>query len=522
MDTPLTHVLIPARGGSVGVKRKNLRPFRSDVPMFWEAAALLHGYTHMKVVINTDDDEIASLARIGMYPVYRRPFNLGADHITIGDVVQEYAYEHDYPRIIVIQPTSIPLRPAEFVQAVISWRDSVSRNEKYIAFGNPLPKLLSINGRPYPSDSALRVNRQDMSQNVLAENGLRLYPPGEQDYNRPPDQVEKMEAYDIDTWADLQAARNHFKNERLILRFRASKQHGAGHLFRCLALADECQQFDVTFVPTGDTDEWAYNIVQERGWPMMPATQVKANGYGGVWVNDMLDTQPQDVFAPANKGFRVINLEDLGPGARHADLVVNALYPFSGLDHEVHGGKWAVLRPEFMVLRYLQREQRDLDLPKVLILFGGTDPSDLTAKTARALDHFPVDHLRIVVGPGYSGVYGSTVMPGVSVAEHLLWADVVVTSAGRTVYEAAAVGTPAIVMAQNMREATHAHLGPRNGNLYLGMGDTTSKRQISEAVDMVAAAPHLREDMVRTGRRTVDGQGIRRIVRRIEDLMEDL
>ena len=58
----------------------------------------------------------------------------------------------------------------------------------------------------------------------------------------------------------------------------------------------------------------------------------------------------------------VVNLEDRGPGAEAADLVVNALYD--------HGGDWAVIRPEFFVADYdLMREPTG----KVLVMLNN-DP----------------------------------------------------------------------------------------------------------------------------------------------------
>ena len=65
-------------------------------------------------------------------------------------------------------------------------------------------------------------------------------------------------------------------------------------------------------------------------------------------VNDILDTSEEEVLIERAAGYLVVNVEDLGPGARFADWVVNALYPVSDTAANVSPGpEWATLRSEF-------------------------------------------------------------------------------------------------------------------------------------------------------------------------------
>ena len=57
-------------------------------------------------------------------------------------------------------------------------------------------------------------------------------------------------------------------------------------------------------------------------------------------------------------------------------------------------------------------------------------------------------------------------------------ADLIFTSAGRTTYEIASVGTPTIVMAQNERELTHFFASSEFGFLNLGLGYDISKDEL--------------------------------------------
>src|SRR5690606_26741638 len=86
---------------------------------------------------------------------------------------------------------------------------------------------------------------------------------------------------------------------------------------------------------------------------------------------------------------------------------------------------------------------------RVLVTFGGTDPANMTKRlVGPLLEHFDV---RAIQPPGKGG--GRAIM-----VEELMWADVVVTSCGRTVHEAAACGTPTIAIAVNEREMRHVHV----------------------------------------------------------------
>ena len=99
-------------------------------------------------------------------------------------------------------------------------------------------------------------------------------------------------------------------------------------------------------------------------------------------------------------------------------------------------------------------------------------------------------------------------------------ADLLITSAGRTVYEAAAVGVPTIVLAQNLRETTHQHLGMEHGNIYLGLGSLVTDETIIDTVRLVSDNKGLRLELSERGQ--PDGLGLNRIIHAIEGLLGGL
>jgi N-acylneuraminate cytidylyltransferase len=73
--------VIPARGGSKRIPRKNIRPFGGRPMIAWSIDAALKSGCFDQVVVSTDDDEIAAVARAeGASVPFRRPPELSDDH----------------------------------------------------------------------------------------------------------------------------------------------------------------------------------------------------------------------------------------------------------------------------------------------------------------------------------------------------------------------------------------------------------------------------------------------------------
>ena len=56
--------LIPARGGSKGISRKNIKPFNSKPLIYWSIKAALRSNYIDRVIVSTEDKEIAEIARM--------------------------------------------------------------------------------------------------------------------------------------------------------------------------------------------------------------------------------------------------------------------------------------------------------------------------------------------------------------------------------------------------------------------------------------------------------------------------
>ena len=117
--------LIPARGGSKGLPRKNVAPLRGRPLIAWTIAAAAASAHVDDVVVSTDDDEISRAAlTAGARLPFRRPADLAADKAHMTDVVA-HALDtladsgETYGWLLLLQPTS-PLRTAAHIDAAFA------------------------------------------------------------------------------------------------------------------------------------------------------------------------------------------------------------------------------------------------------------------------------------------------------------------------------------------------------------------------------------------------------------------
>lgn len=73
--------IIPARGGSKRIPRKNIKPFCGKPMIAWSIEAALESGCFDRIIVSTDDDEIAEVARqYGAEVPFMRPLELSDDH----------------------------------------------------------------------------------------------------------------------------------------------------------------------------------------------------------------------------------------------------------------------------------------------------------------------------------------------------------------------------------------------------------------------------------------------------------
>ena len=117
--------VVPARGGSKGVKLKNVHPLRG-IPLLAHVGALVRELGYLdKPIVSTDHPAIAEVARAsGLEVPFFRPAELSGDFISDHQVLSHALTEMErldgvrYDVVVMLQPTSPLRRPAHVTVAV--------------------------------------------------------------------------------------------------------------------------------------------------------------------------------------------------------------------------------------------------------------------------------------------------------------------------------------------------------------------------------------------------------------------
>jgi CMP-N-acetylneuraminic acid synthetase len=408
--------IIPARGGSKGIPRKNLR-LLGDKPLIYYAIKNAKNSRYITdVYVSSEDDEILSVSKRFGAKLHKRDKNLSKDATTLDPVIYEaYKYakrenNQEYDLIITLQPTS-PLLKVENLDAAI---------EKMIKNGN-IDTIISakddthlswkkVEGRYIPNYEK-RVNRQYLTP-IFTETGGFLITrssviTSESRIGRNVDLyvLKSPESIDIDTYEDWNLCEYYLKRKNILIVVRGNQEIGLGHVYNMLGIANDILNHNILFLALKDS-KLAYEKIKEYNYPVKfqekDLIEEILTYKPDVVINDILDTDKDYVKKIKEHNIKVINFEDLGEGAKFADLVINAIYPEKEkLENHFFGPEYFILRDEFI---YAPSKEIKEKVNKVLITFGGVDPNDYTSKVLESIYEFCNENsieVEVILGFGY-------------------------------------------------------------------------------------------------------------------------
>lgn len=320
------------------------------------------------------------------------------------------------------------------------------------------------------------------------------------------------------------------------VRVDAGGAMGVGHAVRCLALVQELRRRGCPVTVFGRLDvPWVLAGYQRAGAELRPAQELA----GARLSHALLDGYeiPADVGESLRgNGIHVTALVDDSFGAHQvADLYVDQNY--GGLPHRggppgstaLAGAPYALFRDEILAARSTA-PPAPTDAPRVLAVFGGTDPfgaSDtllpMLLETGEPMhllllcpDAERAERLRALPrGPGQE----VRIVPAVAdIARAAAECDLAVSAAGSTVWELLTVGTPTAVVCvidnqePGYRATTDAGLVLPAGRLpALVAGDEGERTAGIEQLRRLLRDASLRESLRANGMALFDGRGRERV-----------
>lgn len=537
-------IVIPARGGSKGIPRKNLRLLNGKPLIFYAINTALNSKYDIDVYVSSEDDEILNSASQFGAKTHKRDERIADDKSTLDPVIYAcYDYvkqvenkEYDY--IITMQPTS-PLLKTNSLDSAITKAIKNKEIETVIAAKDDTHLSWRKEDGKFLPNYKERVNRQYLTPTFTETGGFFIT---RKDIITPINRIGKNvelfilqngEEIDIDTYEDWNLCEYHLRRKHILFVVTGNEIVGLGHVYNTLLLANDILNHKITFLVDKES-KLAYEKISSKNYPVY--IQENENILNDIKklnpdivINDILDTNSEYMEELKENNFKVINFEDLGDGAKGADLVINAIYPEKQvLKNHYFGHDYFVLRDEFI---YSSQKEVTKELKNILITFGGVDPNNYTKKVLETIYEFCKKNsikIKVIAGFGYNK-YESLenyrdiqVLKNVTnISKYMLEADLIFTSAGRTTYEIASIGTPTIVLAQNKRELTHFFANSEYGFLNLGLGYSLDNKDINKNFVELVQSYENRKYMSELMKKIDLKNGRKLVIKLIQNLIEE-
>jgi dTDP-4-amino-4,6-dideoxy-D-galactose acyltransferase len=309
---------------------------------------------------------------------------------------------------------------------------------------------------------------------------------------------------------------------------------GTGHVARDSRIAQELEKYgdiEIGFVMADNA--FSRNFRKSSKWPVYlfeeasPSSCEKAIGEfsADILVVDCLDSDPAFMKKARQHCSVLVTMDDTGPGANEADVVINAIR--NGYDTPYSGPRYAIVPKEISALRTIRPECRS-----IFVSFGGYDHLNLTLKAAMALESLETQvEIRLVVGPAYphwealnAFLKGSKRKFAVhnnpeNYNQLLCSSDMAITNGGLSSFEAMSAGLPCIVIAQYAHQAATGKKYHNEGAVdFIDLGSHVGEGEILARVRRLMGDFDLRARMSRTAQGVVDGDGLIRVAEAIRIL----
>lgn len=486
-------VIIPARGGSKGIPRKNLRSLAGKPLVYYSINQALASKNKPDVYVASDDQEILTIAKKIGAKVVGREKSDSNDSATLDPVIYnaykkiEKIEKKTYDLIITLQPTS-PLLSTKSLDLAIKKIKTNSKINTIISAKEDTHLTWRDENGKFTPNYKQRLNRQYLPATFKETGGFLITRSDSiSSSSRIGKNVELYvlsgkETIDIDSSEDWSLCEYYLRRKKLLLVVSGYSEIGLGHVYNTLLIANDLMEHEIVFL-VDKKSQLAYEKIKQKNYEVYKQKETSIikdidNIDPDVVINDKLDNSMEYIKLLKSKGYKVINFEDLGEGASLADLTINAMYAEKqALPNHYFGHKYFVLRDEFLLGS--QPNCRDL-VKNILISFGGVDPNNYTEKVLSTIydeclkRNIAID---VILGFGYKEhstlkkYKKATIHNNVNdISNYMSRSDLIFTSAGRTTYEIASLSVPAIVLAQNKRELTHFFADNEHGFVNLGLG----------------------------------------------------
>jgi UDP-2,4-diacetamido-2,4,6-trideoxy-beta-L-altropyranose hydrolase len=342
------------------------------------------------------------------------------------------------------------------------------------------------------------------------------------------------------------------KKQKIFIRVDSGIDIGIGHMMRCMSLAETLPKtnFEVIFI-SKKLNNTIYDLISKKIYKIciLPENNQNRN----IIMHDAIETQkiitsfddPTSWLLVDHRKLdiewekilrkfvkKIIVIDDLADKKHDCDMLIDQnLYEKMDERYEnlvstnckkLLGPKYALLRSEFSDLRQKPIKNR-IELQKILISFGGTDPSNETRKVLEALKILNLKNVQIDVVTTSVNPFKDEIkqlcssMTGVNfhcdvdkIGALMSTSDLGIGAGGSTTWERCCLGLPSLVSVISEDQLECTKIMDKEGCIiYLGLSENLTIEDYVEKIKNIDIK-HLQK-MSELNLKFVDGQGCKRI-----------
>jgi len=506
-------VVIPAKGSSKHIPRKNIRLLNNKPLISYSISTAKASKYVDDVVITTDDSETALIAEKFGASVIRRSEELSQDETPLTSVIYDAMIQKEkltfdeYDIVIGMNPSSPLIKTETLDRTIEKFEDFSLESVVSVVDDRSLNWGYDEKNERYFPLYIERLQKDELPKSfretggIIASRRAFVHEDSIIGTNMDVIEVSRQERVSIDNYEDWWIADNYLKKKKIAIVVSAFDEIGTGHIYRCLSIASKLVFHEVLFV-LDEHHELGINILNKYSYPFKTYDgenelfEILREYNPQLVLNDISDTTAEYINKLVNCGYFVVNFEDLGMGSDVAHVVFDDSYEHDfGKSNIFIGHKYYILKDEFY---YQPPKIISNAVNNVLINFRGSDYNNLTEKVLDAILSTNYEgRINVILGSGYHDPEGliakieSNPLVQVythvaNISEFMFKADIIFTSADKTMYEACSMGIPTICLCQNDRDKSHAFANQNNGFINMGLGEDVSQQEIvKQFVDLV-------------------------------------
>lgn len=339
---------------------------------------------------------------------------------------------------------------------------------------------------------------------------------------------------------------------QIIIRADSSYDLGSGHVMRCLTLADELRSMGANIIFfCKNTPGNMIPHIQSKGYEVWSYIQESEDNYfyWDIDANCIVDKMKRNFIHPGwlivdhygidykweNKVrpyvSNIMVIDDLADRKHDCDVILDQNFyedPDDRYNHLVSikcktfiGPEYVLLRPEFK--DPLKKDKfRNGHIANILVFFGGSDPTNETVKTLRALKEVSLINCSVDVVVGASNPNNEIIKDLVNTASNMRYhyqvnnisdlmynADLAIGAGGTATWERCYLGLPAIVIITAENQVKAISLASKKGAiLCLGHSTNVTEKTLLDAVNTLSRDPARVKEMSITSKQIMNSSEV--------------